>query len=124
MAELLTEPSGLRRIRFYDADEKRQSIRIGRMSLKRARNLKMRVEELIEASITGDALNKSTAEWVNELESKLRQKLERVGLLKTRKRSSVKLIERVDEYIASRSDAKLSTITVYGHTRRNLADHS
>jgi site-specific recombinase XerD len=43
-----------------------------------------------------------------------------VGLIKSR--SSAVLGEYLNEYVASRTDAKISTVTSWGHTIRNLND--
>ncbi len=57
---------------------------------------------------------------MSDLDSVLHDKLAAVGLV--RKRGSMTLGPYLDSYIATRSDVKVSTATVYGHTRRCLVE--
>jgi len=128
MASISREPGGRRVIQFVAGDGKRRSIRLGKVSQRTAEAVKVKVEHLIAASITGHALERETARWVVGLDFRLRNKLASVGLVppaepKPEPTPAVTLGVFLDGYIAARGDVKVSTATVYGHTRRVLIEH-
>ena len=121
MASITRETHGRRTVQFIGPDRKRRSIRLGKMPQRMAEAVKVRVEHLVAAAITGHALDDETARWVADVDDSLRDKLARVDLVP--KRDATTLAAFIDNYIAARSDVKSATATVYGHTRRNLVGH-
>lgn len=120
MASISREPNGRRSIQFVAGDGKRRTIRLGKISQRGAEAVKLRVEMLNAAAISGHAVDPDTAKWLAKIEDDLRDKLTRVGLVHRREAS--KLAEFIDGYIADRADVKPATATVYGHTRRCLVE--
>ncbi len=118
MASITREANSRRTIQFVGADKKRRSIRLGKVSQRTGEAVKVRVEHLVVASISGHVVDGETARWVGDLNDTLRDKLAAAGLVA--KRESATLAAFIDSYMQSRSDVKSSTKTVYGHTRRNL----
>ena len=86
MASISTDKQGNRRILFYDRDEVRRTIYLGRMALRTAEGIKLRVELLANAQLTRDPLDRDTAEWVSKLADGLAEKLAAVGLIPERRR--------------------------------------
>jgi len=121
MASLSCSKNGLKTIQFTAKDSKRRSIRLGKLSKKAAESVKMMVEHLVTASITGHALDNKVALWLAELDDVMLDKLARVGLAQPRESALLKSF--IDGYIAKRKDVKASTATVYTHTRRNLIEY-
>lgn len=121
MASLSREVNGRRTIQFIGVDQKRRSIRLGKVSQRSAETIRIHVERLVERSLTRCALARETADWLLELEMPLYDKLVSVGLAEPRE--SALLEPFLDSYIAKRIDVKSSTATVYGHTRRCLIEH-
>ncbi len=121
MASITRETNGRKTIQFVGADKRRRSIRLGRASLRVAEAVKVRVEHLVAASITGHAVDAETGRWVADLDDVLRDKLAAVGLVA--KREAATLATFIDGYIRTRSDVKPGTVIVYGQTRRNLVEH-
>jgi len=121
MASITRETHGRRTVQFIGPDRKRRSIRLGKMPQRMAEAVKVRVEHLVAAAITGHALDDETARWVADVDDTLRDKLARVGLVP--KRDATTLGAFIDSYIEARGDVKPATATVYGHTRRNLVEH-
>ncbi len=110
MASISNDPNGRRRILFSADDGPRKAIHLGKMSQRAAARILYRVEQLIEAKLTGHALDVDMAGWVGELHPKLAEKLARVGLIpKPQRPVAVKLGEFLGEYLATRSDIKPST---------------
>ncbi len=121
MASISKDPGGRRRILFFGADGKRHPIRLGKVSQEAALSVKIRVERLVAASITGHAVDAETARWVASLDKVLAEKLVVAGLIpKPAEAQQATLGAFLDSYIAKRSDVKPSTATVYGHTKRCL----
>ena len=118
MASITRELSGRRVIQFVGADKKRRSVRLGKVSQKVAEAVKVRIEQLVSATITGHAMDDETARWIAGLDHTLRDRLAAVRLVPRREVAT--LAAFLDGYIASRADVKGSTATVYGHTRRCL----
>lgn len=121
MASISKLKDGRRLIQFYDRAGKRQTIRLGKVTQRAAEAVKVKVEDLVSASITGHAIQDETAHWVASRESVMTEKLAVVGLIAPRE--VVALAEFLDRYIASRTDLKSATITVMQHTRRCLVEH-
>ena len=121
MASISRQPNGHKTIQFADGNGTRKSIRLGKVPLSTAKAVRVKVEHLVAASITGHALDDETARWVAGLDSTLADRLAAVGLIP--KRAAATLASFIDGYIASRGDVKPSTATVYGHTRRCLVEH-
>jgi hypothetical protein len=120
MVSITRENNGRKTIQFVGADSKRRSIRLGKASVRTAEAVKVKVEQLAAAAMTGHALDAETAHWLSNLDSVMSDKLSVVGLIP--RRESATLQEFIDGYISKRTDVKGSTATVYGHTRRNLIE--
>ncbi len=121
MASISKLKDGRRLIQFYDRAGKRQTIRLGKVARRAAESVKLRVEDLISASITGHAVPDETARWIAQLDAPMTNKLAAVDLIP--KAIIATLGEFLDAYFAERSDVKDSTRTIWGHTRRNLIDY-
>ncbi len=118
MASISRQPGGRRTIQFVGRDNRRRSVRLGKVSQRAAEAVKVRVEQLVAASITGHPTDDETARWLVGLDSVLYDRLAAVQLVP--KRHGVMLAAFIDAYVDSRDDVKPATATVYGHTRRCL----
>ena len=130
MATLTTDrKTGLREIRYIDGD-KRPTIRLGKMPKQSAERILTKVEDLVFAKQSLTSPSQQTAEWVKDLDGKLRDRLEFLGLIQSRVTNDEKkpgagmtLAVFLDDFIARRKDtSKPATLIVYGHTRRCLVD--
>ena len=84
MASITNDGGGRRRIQFVDTEGNRRAIRLGKVSERRAEEVKFRVERILEAKITGFAIEAETARWIAELPDALADKLARVKLIPSR----------------------------------------
>ena len=100
MASIANDPGGRKRILFFDADGQRKAIRLGKMSQRQAESVKVRVEALAAAQITGTAPDDETSRWVAKRDETLRDRLAAVGLIDPPKRAT--LGPFVADYIAKR----------------------
>ncbi len=121
MASISTsKQSGRRMIQFVGSDGRRRTLRLGKVPMKLAESVKLRVERLNAAKLAGHAVDDDTARWVGTLDDTLHAKLAAVGLVEAR--GTTTLAAFVDGYIRKRVDVKPATLTVWGHTRRNLVE--
>lgn len=118
MASITKESNGRKTIQFYDTDQKRKSIRLGKASMSVANSFKVKVESLLSSKITGQPIEQETAIWLTKLSGKMKTRLAKTGLIKAGIASTLGTF--LDEYVTMRSDVKDATATVYGHTVRNL----
>lgn len=120
-----SKETGRRRIQFRGADGKRRTIRLGKVSNRYGQTVKVKVEDLLAARITGHAPSDETCRWVAGLDEVMLNKLVKVGLIdyKPDLQAQVHLKGFLDGYIDRRTDVKRSTRTVLSHTRRNLIDY-
>jgi len=121
MASITRQSSGRRLIQFTGADGERKTIRLGAVSQRTAEAVKVRVEHLVSASVTGHALDDMTAHWLKNLDEPFLRKLATVGLI-PRQVTAGALQQFLDAYIAGRSDTKPNTRLVYSHTRRCMIE--
>jgi integrase len=111
MASISRDPNGRKTIQFVAGDGKRKSVRLGKVSQRIAEEIKVKVESLNAAVITGCPVDNETAQWVARRGADLAEKLAAAGLIS--RRAAAKLGEFLDGYITHRSDVK-------PNTRRNL----
>src|SRR5262245_14371548 len=107
MASITTGPNGRRTIQFVAADGKRKSVRLGKVSQRIAEVVKVKVEALNGAAITGLPIDGETAQWVAKLGDELAGKLAAVGLIA--RRASAVLGAFTREYVDRRTDIKPRT---------------
>jgi integrase len=104
MASISNDPNGRRRILFVAPDGKRKTIRLGKVALRIAEAVKVRVEALLASAVSKLPLDAETALWVRDLGDDLAGKLAAVGLLP--KRASSRLGEFLSRHVESLTDIK------------------
>ena len=124
MASLANDPGGLRRITFIDGNQKRHTLRLGKMPKTHARTILTHIGHLNVAQSSRQPVNEETARWVASIDDVLHVKLAHHGLVRPRKTASKdSLGPFLDEYIASRGSLKPNTLRNYRATRRLLVEH-
>jgi len=118
VASISKDARGNRSLQFVGRDRKRRTVRLGKCSQRQAEAVKVHVERLVHASITGHLVDPDTSRWLSSIDDKLADRLARVEL--TEKRDASTLEAFLDSYIAARTDVKAGTQMLYGQTRRNL----
>jgi integrase len=122
MASVIRDRDGTTRIEVtVPGREKRQTIRLGRVSAKQAEKFSTKVESLATALILG-SMDDETAHWLAKLEPKLLRKVERAGLATPQNRVNVTLGTMLDEFFASIT-VKAGTEITYRQTRKSLLDY-
>jgi len=121
MASISNEPNGRKTIQFVGPNRKRKSIRLGKCSKRHAEAVKVKVEQLVTAVITGHSIDDETARWVAGLDDTLADKLARVGLLPERVTKSLGAF--IESYIANKNIKKPNTRRNYDQTRKYLVEY-
>jgi hypothetical protein len=87
-------------VEFFDSNRVRKRLRLGQMDKRQAESVKLRVELLVSAKITGTAPDMETSQWLAARDKGIRDKLADVGLTEASK--SATLGPFLDEYISTR----------------------
>jgi len=120
MASISREPGGRRTIQFVGRDKKRRSIRLGKCPQRTAEAIKVKVEALVSASLSKQAVDDETARWLTTIGDDLAEKLAAVGLIPDRKRPTMALGKFIEEYIEARNITKPNTLKNYKATEKSL----
>ncbi len=120
MASIAKDPNGKKRILFVPPDGKRKVIRLGKMPLAQARNVKHKIESLVSSKGSGQSLDNETAAWVRDIPDGMAGKLAKAGLIDPRSGNTTGIGLFLDNYMVKRADLKGGTKVAYGHTVRNL----
>ncbi len=123
MASVINDPDNRKRVVFKGLDDKRRSIRLGKMARRDADSIARHVDAILVAELSRSPLAASTAEWLGAIPDAMHKKLAAVGLVHARGTVAAPTLGPfLDTYLARRDDAKASTRVFYGHTARNLKE--
>lgn len=121
MASLTIRPNGSKFITFIDGTRKPRHITLGQVAKRYAEGVKVRVEDLVSASIHGHPPTDDTARWLASLEPRMYDKLVTVGLAPERGRATIGAV--VEGYIAEReSELKPASIRKLRQTQAKLKE--
>jgi integrase len=124
MASISNDSGGSKRILFFDKDNNRPAIHLGRISKSGARAIKARVESINAALIGARALDGDDAAWLARIGDALHAKLAAVGLVPPRVAvARVLLAEFLDAFIAGRTDHRPNTTRTILQARDRLVAH-
>ena len=84
MASISKDAGGCKRLLYVDGNGNRKSIRLGKITLSDAREIKTRVEIIISANTSCRGFDNTTAQWVREIPYSLAGKLAQKGLIEPR----------------------------------------
>jgi len=122
MASISKEPNGRRTIQFVGADGKRRSIRLGKVSQRTAEAVKVKVEALNAAVITGQVPDDEVSRWLSSLDAAMVDRLAAAGLVP--RRASATIGDFVESYIDSRNaDAKPNTLLSFRTAKQHLVGY-
>jgi integrase len=121
MASIINDPHGRRRIQFIHASGQRKSVRLGKVTMRHAESIKVKIEDLVSATLSGHSASDETLRWLGTVDSRLYDKLAKVHLVRSRDNSMLGAF--IDAYVERRSDVKDSTRKVYQTVRKRLIDY-
>lgn len=122
MASITTRPNGSRFITFLDGSGQAKHITLGKIDRRYAEALKVKVEDLVSASIHGHAPTDETCRWLAGRDERLYTKLSDAGLVP--RRETATLSEVLDRYIEDREgELKPESIRKLNQTRTKLLEY-
>jgi integrase len=121
VASITREPNGRRLIQFTAGDGKRKSIRLGKVSQRLAEEIKIKVEAINAAAISGHAIDDEAARWLARLDSVMADKLAAVGLIP--RKDVATLGPFISRYIEGRHGSKPRTIALLREVEKKLNDY-
>lgn len=137
MASISKQPNGGKVVQYVALDGSRQTLRLGKVSMEWAREVKRHVEALLAARVQQTAPERPTLDWIARLDAKLRSRLFAKGLIEQpaeekaaaeqeRSQQEADAKPRLGEFLAAyaarRVDVKPATLQVWSQTQRNLVD--
>ena len=127
MASIAKDPNGCKRLLFVDGKGKRKTIRLGKMTVADAREVKTKVENILSANISRRGFDNPTAQWIIEIPDSLADKFAAKGLIPPRNTVKAAKTETLgpflDDYVERRIDVSQATKEVWSQVTRNLIDH-
>lgn len=108
VASISKDASGNRTIQFVGKDQKRRSVRLGKCRQRQSETVKVQLERLVRASITGHPADPDLARWLTGVDGQFADKLAAVGLI--RKREAATLDAFLSQHI-DKQEVKGATTT-------------
>lgn len=121
MASVARDPDGRKRIIVAVGGERR-TIHLGRVDMKQADMVRIKVAALATAVATGTPIDHATAQWVGGIDGRLHASLARAGLVTPRAQTARSLGELLDTYFST-LHVKRQTAVTYQQTRRSLEEY-
>jgi len=121
MASVTTLPDGKKRVQFISAGGARRTIHLGKVEMRYADSVRVRVEAILGAQLRGEPLDRETSAWLGSTDGRLHRKLAAVGLAKGRQCRT--LGEWMVLFMESRADLKPESRRKLEQTRVKLEEH-
>ena len=122
MASITKRPNGSRFITFLDSSGQRKHITLGKVAQRYAAALKIKVEDLVSASIHSHVPTDETSRWLALLDDRMYAKLADAGLVQPRVTASIS--ETLDRYIDEREgELKPESVRKLKQTRAKLLEY-
>jgi len=123
MASISTDRNGNRQILFMLGRNNRKVVRLGKVPMRTAEEVKRRIELLATAKETGISVDRETAAWAGGLESTLYDRLATFALLPRRvSPEQATLGAFIASYLSIRTDIKPTTIRNLVYSQRRLVE--
>jgi integrase len=111
MASISRDKNGRKRILLVAPDGSRKAVRLGKVSVRVAEEVRAKVEALLASVVTGVSWDGETAKWVAGLPPILARKLAAVGLIPGFQEPGNSMLgDFLDAYISKRTDLEPATI--------------
>ncbi|MDB5325433.1 MAG: integrase family protein, partial [Phycisphaerales bacterium] len=123
MASITKQPNGRREVQFIGPDERRRTIRLGRVEQKVADTFRIQIEAINAAHMTGDSITPFTAQWLRGLSDQFHDRFVRAGLCQPRVvqvNNEVNVQAMLKAFIERRDDVKEVTRAVYRQAEKHL----
>jgi integrase len=122
MASISSDPRGFKRILFVNGSGDRKAVRVGKIGIKAAETIRVRIEALNASIVSNTPMDGETAAWLRGIGDDLHGKLAAVSLVAPRQ--TARLGKFLETFIDNRkATVKPNTITSLNQARQRLIDH-
>ena len=124
MASVVSENAGRRLIQLSPSEHpNRPKIRIGKVSKRDAETVRVHIEKLLRANMTGSTMPPATATWLAGIPASLQRRLQKFGIIESSKRKICPTVaEWIKKYIEGRTDIKPNTKRNMEQAQRSLIE--
>jgi integrase len=123
MASVSRDANGKKRILFVDGEGERRAIRLGKVSVKIAESVKVKIEALIASQITGTPIDAELAAWLRDLPDTMYERLARVELVEPREKAAEVTLDDLLKRFEENAAVKPATRAAYRQTTGSLREH-
>jgi integrase len=123
MASVVNDSGGRKRILFMAGDGNRRAIRLGKTSKSNAEGVKVQVEALIGALITGGNVDDKTSRWLAALPDGMHKRIVAAGLAKPRQAATVATLRKLHDEFFAALNVKDGTHAAYKQGADSLLSH-
>lgn len=120
MASIVNDPGGRRRIQFIAPNGDKRTVRLGKVEMRHAAAVRVKVESIVSALSTRQPLDKPTAEWVGSIDDVLHGRMAAVGLLSARRGRGLEAW--LDDFMTSRAGLKPESLRKLEQTKTKLIE--
>ncbi len=104
MACIVKDPGNRKRVQFIAPNGDKRTVRLGKVEMRHAESVRVKIESIVSALSTRQPLDKPTAEWVGSIDDVLHGRMAAVGLVPPRRGRGLEAW--LDDFMTSRADLK------------------
>ncbi len=123
MASVSRDANGTKRVLFTDGNGERKSLRLGKVSVKAAEDLRLRIEALLPDKELSRPHDVELSKWLRNLSDRMHKRLARVGLVEPRASAEVLTLGSLLDRFDAAAVVKPATKAAYRQTTGSLREH-
>ena len=122
MASVSRDSNGTKRVCFTDGTGKRHVLRLGRVNVRQAEEVRVRVEALLAAKMYRRSPDVELLGWLNGLDDRVHRRFANKGLVPHRERAAGATLESLIKRFLDASTVKPATLAAYKQTTDSLLE--
>ncbi|MEY4170864.1 MAG: hypothetical protein RLZ94_1937, partial [Actinomycetota bacterium] len=122
MASVSRDSNGTKRVCFTDGTGKRHVLRLGRVNVRQAEEVRVRVEALLAAKMYRRSPDVELLGWLNGLDDRVHRRFANKGLVPHRERALGAALESLIKRFLDASTVKPATLAAYKQTTDSLLE--
>ena len=122
MASVSRDSNGTKRVCFTDGTGKRHVLRLGRVNVRQAEEVRVRVEALLAARMYRRSPDVELLGWLNGLDDRVHRRFANKGLVPHRERAAGATLESLIKRFLDASTVKPATLAAYKQTTDSLLE--
>lgn len=122
MASVSRDRNGTKRVCFTDGTGKRHVLRLGRVTVRQAEEVRVRVEALLAAQMYRRPPDVELLGWLNGLDDRIHRRFAKQGLVPHRERDASTSLKALIARFLEASTVKPATLAAYRQTTDSLLE--